>query len=196
MKSVAIRNASILLGILFLGAACTSAHVQHGAIHREFIGKRIAVFNTDGKITGQLDWTIVVAGALSELCGEHAAAYLETELMPHYRVAERGLLKPILEELKLNASGLIEPHTAIKIGRLAGLDGIVTVHSDFDVVWIFPLLFAEGNTQAKLISVETGDLVWSSTAKHTAISVIPIVPIWLNNNKQVAEAIVEKLQID
>lgn len=67
-----------------------------------------------------------------------------------FNVVERQLLAKILEEHKLNLSGLVEPMTAQKLGRLLGVDAICsgTVTDLVDSVRV----------NARLISTDTGEV--------------------------------------
>lgn len=44
---------------------------------------------------------------------------------PTFAIVDRGNLQKLLAEHKLNASGLVNPETAKKMGQIAGVDGIV-----------------------------------------------------------------------
>ena len=60
--------------------------------------------------------------------GTYIAEELVTDLFAvgKLEIVERGLLDKVLGELKLGASGVIDPETAKQVGRLAGVDAIVT----------------------------------------------------------------------
>lgn len=59
--------------------------------------------------------------------GEEIAATLTDSLARsvNVRIVERKRLQPIMEELKLSASGLVDEQTAIKAGRLLGANALV-----------------------------------------------------------------------
>lgn len=68
-----------------------------------------------------------------------------------YEIVERKLLSGILEQQKLNMSGLVDEATARKVGKLLGVDYIVsgTLIDLGDVL----------NVNARMISIETGAIM-------------------------------------
>lgn len=76
-----------------------------------------------------------------------------------YQLTERVLLKKILDEQKLGQSGLIDGKTAAKIGKLYGVDAIVSgsVMAWGDIISI----------TARLISTENGSIISSGDVKAT-----------------------------
>ena len=46
--------------------------------------------------------------------------------MPEYTVVERSQLKKAMDEIKLEATGLLDPKSATKLGKMVGADAIVT----------------------------------------------------------------------
>jgi TolB-like protein len=88
-------------------------------------------------------------GNVSDL-GKYLAEELTTRLFRtgRFQMIERQLMKRMMEEQKLNASGLIDEQSASKLGRMLGVDALTTG------------TIAELNTgvkiNARLIAVETG----------------------------------------
>jgi curli biogenesis system outer membrane secretion channel CsgG len=64
----------------------------------------------------------------STIFGRLLAEDLTTRLVGagSFEVVERAMLDKVFAELKLSATGVIDPSTAARIGRLAGVDGLVT----------------------------------------------------------------------
>lgn len=60
--------------------------------------------------------------------GSYLAESLTTRLfnVPGLRVVERSMLDKVMAELKLASSGVIDPSTAARIGKLLGVEAIVT----------------------------------------------------------------------
>lgn len=97
-------------------------------------------------------------GNVSDL-GKYLAEELTTRLFRtgRFQIIERQLMKKMMEEQKLNASGLIDEKTASKLGRILGVDALTTG------------TIAELNTgvkiNARLIAVETGAVFAVASAK-------------------------------
>jgi len=75
----------------------------------------------------------------------------------NYTIVERGQLSKILQELKLSASGLVEPKTMKKIGKIYGVDTVISgsltdLGNDIEI-------------KVKALSVETGGLMGVSESK-------------------------------
>jgi len=74
-----------------------------------------------------------------------------------YTIVERGQLSKILKELKLSASGLVEPKTMKKIGKIYGVDTVISgsltdLGNDIEI-------------KVKALSVETGGMMGVSESK-------------------------------
>jgi TolB-like protein len=70
-----------------------------------------------------------------------------------YDVIERARLETILGEHKLSMTGLTDPDTSLKIGKILGVQGFV-----FGSVSGKPNAFS---VMTKLVDAETGTTVWS-----------------------------------
>jgi len=98
-------------------------------------------------------------GNVSEL-GRYLAEELSGALVNDahgFRVIERAHLKAILQEHKLAATGLIDPETARQLGKIAGVDTLVTgtITSAFgDTVRVM----------VKALDVSTAEIIGQSTA--------------------------------
>ncbi|OIN96191.1 hypothetical protein AUJ66_07075 [Candidatus Desantisbacteria bacterium CG1_02_38_46] len=143
--------------------------------------KRIAVLNFDGER------------------GSAVADIFILELMKKgFDVMERKKLESILKEQDLGVSGRVEPSTAKAIGRIFGVDAILTgsviqylpaqkrtvLFSLGDTVVIIPGLYvvergdnyiiyltdAEIGISARMIDVETGSIVWVASESYRGFS--------------------------
>ena len=97
-------------------------------------------------------------GKVSDL-GKYLAEELTTRLFRtgRFRIIERQLMKKMMEEQKLSASGLIDAKTASKFGQILGVDALTTG------------TIADLNTSvkinARLIAVETGSVFAVASVK-------------------------------
>jgi hypothetical protein len=169
VKNLFRISAYLLLISIFISGCAPNMAIKPGY---DFSGiKRIAVLNFDGEK------------------GSAAADIFILELMKKgFDVIERSRIESIIKEQDLGASGLIEPSTAKSIGKIFGVDAIITgsiiqylpaqKRTVFfpvgDTVVITPGLYlvergnnyviymtdAEIGISARMIDVETGSVVW------------------------------------
>ena len=92
-----------------------------------------------------------------------------------FRLLEREQLDAIASELKLNQSGLVDPSTALKVGRIAGaqymMTGAVTLYYYSEKASGFALPILGSSSKAKtayvvldirIIDVETSEIVYAA----------------------------------
>jgi len=83
----------------------------------------------------------------------------------HFNVVERKIIKTVLQELQLGASGLTDPQSANKVGKLVNADIILTgTFADMGGVW---------NANLRLINVSTGVIVSALEEKATFKEIKP-----------------------
>ncbi|MBN4080837.1 hypothetical protein JYT44_00595, partial [Caldithrix abyssi] len=82
-----------------------------------------------------------------------------------YQVSERLSLEVLLKEQALGQTGLIEEQTAAKVGKLYGVDGIVTG----SVMKIGSIITVTG----RIIAVETGRVLKSSVVRASSLDDLP-----------------------
>ena len=74
-----------------------------------------------------------------------------------FEIIERNLLKPVLDELKLSQTGVIEPNSAKELGKMTGVDAIVT-----GTIANLRLYVA---VNCRLIQTETGEVFAAAKVK-------------------------------
>jgi curli biogenesis system outer membrane secretion channel CsgG len=116
--------------------------------------------------------------------GEAVQDMLVTELVKkgNYRVIEREQLQAIMQEKNLSLSGDIDPKTAVKVGKLLGVEYLVTgsltelgeAQRGVSVPSIFghPSVRVGSNkmdaaVDARCFSTNTGEIVWAETARES-----------------------------
>ena len=114
--------------------------------------------------------------------GEAAQDMFVTELVKSgkYRVIDREQLAAIMQEKNLSLSGEIDPKTAVKAGKLLGVEYLVTgALTELGVAnrgVRVPSLFGnpsvsvgsqkmDASIDARMINTTTGEIVWADTAK-------------------------------
>jgi len=141
-----------------------------------------------------------------------------TELMinalleKHFRVFERAKLDLILQEQNLqNFSGLVDPTTAVKLGKMIGVDSIVT-GSLTNVAFVKGGWIIIGGIRIRksyvkvvmtirLIDVQTGEILYSAikeekASKSSVSGVLPIpIPGGIGFSKQEAVDIMTAVQL-
>ena len=116
--------------------------------------------------------------------GQAAQDMFVTELVKSgkYRVIDREQLEAIMREKNLSLSGDVDPRTAVKAGKLLGVEYLITgaltelgvADRGARVPGAFGLPSVRVGSQkmdasidARLISTTTGEIVWADTAKET-----------------------------
>jgi curli biogenesis system outer membrane secretion channel CsgG len=172
-------SVSLWLILVFVSGCVTNMAVKPGYDFSKV--RRIAVINFDGEQGGA------------------AADIFILELMRKgFDVAERSKLESVLKEQDLGISGRVEPSTAKSIGKIFGVDAIITgsivqylpaqkrtvFFSLGDTVVITPGLYvvergdnyviymtdAEIGISARMIDVETGSIVWVASESYRGFS--------------------------
>lgn len=113
---------------------------------------------------------------------EAAQDVFVTELVKSgkFRVVEREQLEALMQEKNLSLSGDVDPKTAVKIGKLLGvnylLTGAVTEYGNTDVsgggggVYAGKRKFV-ASLNARLIDTNTGEVVWADEASQEEASI-------------------------
>jgi len=155
---------AVALSLVFIGP-CAAAEIRNQAslleqrVQSRELDKQID--NLAGQIISNLNvkktHKIAVIeftnleGKVSDL-GKYLAEELTTRLFRtgKFQIVERQLMKKMMEEQKLNASGLVDAKTASRFGQILGVDALTTG------------TIADLNTSvkinARLIAVETGSV--------------------------------------
>ncbi len=159
-----VRGPVLLLAAILAG--CASAPVKPPEIGPRL---RIAVVEFENKTS------------YGARLGSAAADILMTELVrtDRFILVERAKLSKLLEEQKLGLSGVIEPETAARMGRLLGAAAIITgAVSEFGVrTGGSDLLIVESKKQtaeaavdARIVDVETGAILHAESGRGEAAS--------------------------
>jgi len=113
---------------------------------------------------------------------EAAQDVFVTELVKSgkYRVVEREQLEALMKEKNLSLSGDVDPSTAVRVGKLLGvnylLTGAVTEYGNTDVsgggggVYVGKRKFVAA-LNARLIDTSTGEIVWADEARAEEASI-------------------------
>ncbi|MEO8349103.1 MAG: CsgG/HfaB family protein [Acidobacteriota bacterium] len=162
---------------LLLGTAALFATVGPLAAADSSTKPRVAVLEFKNKVQGY-GWSAYKAG-------QAAQDMFVTELVRKgsYRVIEREQLDAILQEKNLTLSGDIDPKTAVKLGKMLGVEyliaGAVTEMGVADRNANVPSLFGrmpsvnvrsqklDAAIDARAFSTSTGEIVWADTARES-----------------------------
>ncbi len=159
------KNLAVALGLLAAVASSAAAAAAK---------PRVAVIEFKDK-TSHYSWY---------RAGEAAQDMFVTELVKSgkYRVIEREQLAAIMQEKGLSLSGDIDPKTAVKAGKLLGVEYLVTgaltelgvADRGARVPGVFGMPSVRVGSQkmdasidARMINTTTGEIVWADTAKET-----------------------------
>lgn len=162
---------------LLIGATALFAAAGPLAAAESSAKPRVAVLEFKNKVQGY-GWSAYKAG-------QAAQDMLVTELVKKgsYRVVEREQLDAILQEKNLTISGDIDPKTAVKLGKMLGVEylvaGAVTEMGVADRNANVPSLFGripsvnvrsqklDAAIDARAFSTSTGEIVWADTARES-----------------------------
>ena len=156
LRSVSLINSRIAIALVFVAMASTSSFAQAAKA-------RVAVMN----FANNSSWTW-----WGDNLGAAAADELTTQLVKtgKFTVIERAQLDAILAEQNLGASGAVTQATAAKIGKLLGVQLIMTgsitqfsIQRTSAVIGGFGVGGSYSNAESKLdvrlISTETGEIL-------------------------------------
>ena len=186
---------SVISSVLVSG--CTTAEMSLSQRAHIFKNKRIALIDTspppeDVSFDGlTLTWDTTD--------GEKMTSALERALMrlPLYKIQDRSRLKQVLDELDLQRTSLFDRNTAVKVGKMAGLDGIITVQPRgyFKLV-LGVFMYIDKRVTVRLIDVETGAVVWSGEANFTDMCLIlpPASVLYTSAETRMAKSIKDELR--
>jgi curli biogenesis system outer membrane secretion channel CsgG len=162
---------------LLIGAIAFSAANRLLAADEPSTRPRVAVLEFKNKVQGY-GWSGYKAG-------QAAQDMLVTELVRKgtYRVIEREQLDAILREKNLSLSGDIDPKTAVKVGKMLGVEYLITgavtemgvANRGANVPGLFGRLPSvnvrsqklDAALDARAFSTSTGEIVWADTAAES-----------------------------
>ena len=185
---------AVLFLMLMLAAAetgCTAGSANITELNDSFTGKHIAVLDVTPPRRGRLVWTTLLAGQLDMTKSEEIAFQVENEIvgLGKYTIADRSQVRSVLDEHDLQRG--ITDKSAQKIGKLVGVDGLVTVRSVQRLGWIGPFLIADTRANIRLIDVSTGEVVWTAVGRFRDMGVI-LIPMWSDFSTTPPEYLVAK----
>ena len=113
--------------------------------------------------------------------GTAASDILVTELVKSgkFIVVERDKMAKIMEEQKLGMTGAIDPKTAASVGKIMGLNaivtgsisqfGVATTGSDY-LITQSKKQVASCTVDVRVVDVETGQIIWADSGKGESVS--------------------------
>jgi curli biogenesis system outer membrane secretion channel CsgG len=163
-----MRRVSFRLAVSALLLASAAAHAANKP--------RVAIIEFKNKVEGW-HWGWYKAG-------EAIQDMFVTELVKKggYRVIEREQLQALMQEKNLSLSGDVDPRTAVKAGKLLGVEYLITgaltelgeARRSVNVPSIFgnPSVHVGSNkmdaaVDARCFNTSTGEIVWAETAKDS-----------------------------
>jgi len=121
---------------------------------------------------------------------------LEKELINtgYYKVSDRKNLENIMQEKKLQMSDIADNTLVLDTMKLAGIDALVLVKSKFTSYVVLPFAYDTYFGEARMIDVNTGEVLWSGDSTRYLPAIFPIAyRFLLDNDETVAENLVENL---
>ena len=180
-----------LMIVLTLSACSTNVSLHPNAHYSPDM--IVAIVDVEHTPALKFDFFYLIGGSGELPC--NVAPVLEEKIIDQgfFNVADRSQIDKILEEQKLQSSDLMNPATAVEIGKLAGLDAVMTVRS----IGKFNSVIYNGDSfecNARLIDCKTGLVIGSLNSHRLCLSLI--VPWWplVDNNNWLASKIATGLE--
>jgi curli biogenesis system outer membrane secretion channel CsgG len=170
-----------LAGIFILGSCAPRTTVQRKQVMSVDVTEKVKSEMTGPRRrVGVIDFENKTAYGQRRL-GNSASDILVTELVKSgkFVVVEREKMEKLLEEQKLGATGMLDAATAAKIGKILGLNAIVTgAVSQFGVktggseylLAQSKRHTAECTVDVRVIDVETGQILYADSGRGKATS--------------------------
>ena len=178
-----MRHKAIILSVLGVAitsgslAGCATCDLRVASLARSYRNKNIAVVNLgrtkedEVKFDGwSVTWDTSNTVEMTH-CVERAL--MDSTI---YKIIDRSKLEKVLTEQDLQASSLVDPETAARAGKLAGLNSIVLVRPKGYCKLVLLFLYISKTAQVRMIDVETATVVWSGEVKFTDSGIIPLMP--------------------
>lgn len=180
------------------GAGCVVSDVSVGPQCRTYMSKNVALVDVSPLPEDRQFNGLVMRKDTTN--GPEATAALERALMNLfiYKFKDRGRLDEILNELDLQRTDLVDSRTAVRVGKLAGLDGIAILRTQGEfklVLGVF--MYVKKTLTVRLIDVETSDVVWSGHATLTDAGIFPLPPsstLFTSAEKRMARSFRDELR--
>jgi len=160
-----------------LAAGCTPAVVAVSPVSAEYRNKSVAVM--DVSVAPRKVRFNGLSATWDSTEGERMSRALERELidLAVYKLQDRSRLSKVVDEMDLQSTSLVDTDTAVRAGKLAGLEGVVLVQSRGEFSLYFGIFMdMEKVAIARLIDVETGSIVWSAEGRLRDMSLV--LPPW------------------
>ena len=138
----------------------------------DLLGKNIAVISTE-----RTEYNRITDFYMIFVLGEHKldmAPRLEESMInaDMFNIVDRSHINKILEEKKLMATDLADTGNVIEVGKLAGVDAIMTVQSAHWWWWLVPGAANIMECSVRIIDVNTGNVVGTANSKYTLPTLI------------------------
>jgi len=154
----------IFIGLIISAGCSTTVSVHPDADITP--DKTIAVIDI-GHISKPKITDFYVLGALADLPLNAAPAIEERLLFSGMcRIADRSQINKILQEKKLSETELVNTGKAIEVGKLAGVDTIMTVESKGKAIWICGLGLDIAEANVRVIDVHSGTVIAAMRGKR------------------------------
>ena len=175
-----MRTGLMLAAVVGLAACAPSSSVRRESpMSANETEKAVSKYTGPKRRIGVVDFENKTA--YGQRLGTAASDILVTELAKTGRfvVVERDKLAKIMDEQKLQASGAIDPRTVVSVGKILGLNAIVTgAVSEFGVktegseylLVQSKRQTAEATVDIRLVDAETGQVIYADSGKGTAKS--------------------------
>lgn len=156
---------------------CTTCDLRTAPLARSYRGKNVAVIDmSSGRRDGVKCDGISVTWDTSNPDEMTRAIERAMTGSTIYNIVDRSKLESVIAEQDLQKSMLVDPETAARAGKLAGLNSIVLVRPKGYCKLILLALYVSKTAQVRMIDVETASVVWSGQVNFTDFGFVPFIP--------------------
>jgi curli biogenesis system outer membrane secretion channel CsgG len=160
--------------LAILLSSCTRTHVRVMPAVRSAPVRRIAVadfaYSYSDRDSPKLMNVLIAGSYVNPAAGRVIADRLGEELAGtgRYRLVERSQIQSLLEEHELQRTDFTTIEGARKMGKLLDVDAILVGGVDlFQITWVLFLVRSDVGLSARLVDIETGEVLWFARARRT-----------------------------
>lgn len=146
--------------------------------------RRVAVlpFESPERAGKWVFFALLVGERCNPEASKTAADDLSRELLSTglFRIVERRQVAAVLDEMKMSVPDLMNPENMKRFGKLLSADAVIlgTVHDPDTHFFVFPMDFATSHYSARLVDVESLEVIWHKSAKVMRFVMFPVPPVF------------------
>ena len=158
-----------VISVFLIGIACTAADLAQLGYQPDYA--RSPVLDTKPVWrTVVLPPTFSGPTQITDAAGLQDYAGMALLRTGKFSLVDRSVIDQILEEQEFSYSGVVDPGTAVELGRLSGAEAVMTTSVTsiaHDPFWTDEPAQRDASLHIKVISVETSEVLYTATGHGT-----------------------------